>query len=119
MSRALPDFIRFGRAICGDLEQAERREWWLSNGLGAYTAGAVAGTLTRCYHGLLTNPTGTGSKTLICRWNGLMQACGDSNPDSRSQRQQRVTDAQIRILIRQATFPIPRHAKNSHRDCSI
>jgi hypothetical protein len=30
MSGELPQFIRFGRAICGDLEQAERREWWLS-----------------------------------------------------------------------------------------
>jgi hypothetical protein len=30
----LPEFIRFGREICGDLAQAERREWWLANGLG-------------------------------------------------------------------------------------
>ena len=56
MSGALPDFIRFGRAICGDLGQAERREWWLGNGLGAYAAGTVAGTLTRRYHGLLIAP---------------------------------------------------------------
>ena len=48
--------IGFGRAICGDLAQAERREWWLSNGLGAYAAGTVAGTLTRRYHGLLVAP---------------------------------------------------------------
>ena len=26
----VPDFIRFGRAICGDLQEAERREWWLA-----------------------------------------------------------------------------------------
>lgn len=56
MSNQLPNFIRFGRAICGDLVQAERREWWLSNGLGAYAAGTVAGTLTRRYHGLLIAP---------------------------------------------------------------
>lgn len=56
MSGELPDFIRFGRAICGDLGQAERREWWLGNGLGAYAAGTVAGTLTRRYHGLLIAP---------------------------------------------------------------
>lgn len=48
--------IRFGRAICGDLTQAERREWWLSNGLGAYAAGTIAGSLTRRYHGLLVAP---------------------------------------------------------------
>ncbi len=43
----IPNFIRFGRAICGDLDQAERREWWLSNDLGGYAAGAAAGILTR------------------------------------------------------------------------
>lgn len=48
--------IRFGRAVCGDLTQAERREWWLANGLGAYAAGTVAGSLTRRYHGLLVAP---------------------------------------------------------------
>jgi len=52
----LPNFIRFGREICGDLAQAERREWWLANGLGAYAAGTIAGTLTRRYHGLLIAP---------------------------------------------------------------
>jgi 4-alpha-glucanotransferase len=52
----LPGLIRFGREVCGDLEQAERREWWLSNGLGAFAAGTVAGTLTRRYHGLLVAP---------------------------------------------------------------
>ena len=48
--------IRFGREICGDLAQAERREWWLANGLGGYAAGTIAGTLTRRYHGLLVAP---------------------------------------------------------------
>lgn len=56
MNQALPNFIRFGREICGDLEQAERREWWIANGLGAYAAGTVAGTLTRRYHGLMIAP---------------------------------------------------------------
>jgi predicted glycogen debranching enzyme len=51
-----PNSIRFGREVCGDLVQAERREWWLANGLGAYAAGTVAGTLTRRYHGLLIAP---------------------------------------------------------------
>lgn len=51
-----PTMIRFGRAICGDLQQAERREWWLANGLGAYAGGTVAGSLTRRYHGLLIAP---------------------------------------------------------------
>lgn len=56
MEQALPQFIRFGREVCNDLDQAERREWWLSNGLGGYAAGTIAGTLTRRYHGLLFAP---------------------------------------------------------------
>jgi predicted glycogen debranching enzyme len=48
--------VRFGRAICGDLREAERREWWLANGLGGYAAGTIAGSLTRRYHGLLIAP---------------------------------------------------------------
>jgi predicted glycogen debranching enzyme len=52
----LPGLIRFGRELCGDLAQAERREWWLANGLGGYASGTIAGTLTRRYHGLLIAP---------------------------------------------------------------
>jgi len=53
---AAPNLVRFGRGICGDLREAERREWWVANGLGAYAAGTIAGTLTRRYHGLLIAP---------------------------------------------------------------
>jgi predicted glycogen debranching enzyme len=53
---AIPNLVRFGREICGDLGQAERREWWLANGLGGYAAGTIAGSLTRRYHGLLIAP---------------------------------------------------------------
>ena len=56
MEQALPQLIHFGREVCCDLEQAERREWWLANGLGGYASGTVAGTLTRRYHGLLVAP---------------------------------------------------------------
>ncbi len=45
--------INFGREICGQLELAESREWLVTNGIGGYAAGTIAGLLTRCYHGLL------------------------------------------------------------------
>src|SRR6516165_3521689 len=51
-----PSPIRFTRAICGDLGQAERREWWIANGRAGYAAGTIAGSLTRRYHGLLIAP---------------------------------------------------------------
>jgi predicted glycogen debranching enzyme len=57
MSQAYPlDVIRLGRATCGELIEAERREWWLTNGRGAYAAGTIAQSLTRRYHGLLVAP---------------------------------------------------------------
>ncbi len=49
---ALPT-IHLGRAICGDLSAATRREWLLTNGLGGYASGTIAGMPTRRYHGLL------------------------------------------------------------------
>ncbi|HSC72057.1 MAG TPA: amylo-alpha-1,6-glucosidase [Candidatus Methylomirabilis sp.] len=52
----VPGCVEFGREICGELSQAEQREWWLANGIGGYAAGTVAGSLTRRYHGLLVAP---------------------------------------------------------------
>ncbi|MGB3612337.1 MAG: amylo-alpha-1,6-glucosidase [Elainellaceae cyanobacterium] len=45
--------IRFGRATCGQLDAAASREWLVTNGIGGYACGTVAGHLTRAYHGLL------------------------------------------------------------------
>lgn len=45
--------IDFGREVCGHLPLAESREWLVTNGLGGYASGTVAGLLTRRYHGLL------------------------------------------------------------------
>ncbi len=49
----MPMGLQFGREICGRLDLAESREWLVTNGIGGYASGTVAGTLTRCYHGLL------------------------------------------------------------------
>lgn len=45
--------LRFGRDICNYLPSAEKCEWLVTNGIGGFAAGTVAGLLTRCYHGLL------------------------------------------------------------------
>ena len=45
--------IEFGREICGRLEIAEEREWLVTNGIGGFASGTVAGNLTRSYQGLL------------------------------------------------------------------
>ena len=39
--------------ICRDPDAAMQREWLVTNGLGGFASGTVAGCLTRRYHGLL------------------------------------------------------------------
>lgn len=54
--------LTLGRQLCGDLDAAVNREWLVTDGLGGFAMGTVAGMLTRRYHGLLvaatTPPTG-------------------------------------------------------------
>jgi predicted glycogen debranching enzyme len=45
--------VDLSREITGDLAAACAREWLVTNGIGGYAAGTVAGVLTRRYHGLL------------------------------------------------------------------
>jgi predicted glycogen debranching enzyme len=45
--------IKFGREVCGNLDAAEAREWMVTNGIGGFASGTVAGCVTRRYHGLL------------------------------------------------------------------
>lgn len=53
MTRPRAASMRLGRSICGDFEIASAREWLVTNGLGGYACGTVAGALTRRYHGWL------------------------------------------------------------------
>jgi predicted glycogen debranching enzyme len=45
--------IKFGREVCGNLDAAEAREWIVTNGIGGFASGTIAGCETRRYHGLL------------------------------------------------------------------
>jgi predicted glycogen debranching enzyme len=45
--------LRFGSQTLGDLDEATGREWLVTDGLGGYAAGTIAGLATRRYHGLL------------------------------------------------------------------
>src|SRR5215471_17326702 len=45
--------VGFGREICCSLNQASEREWLVTNGIGGFASGTIAGVLTRRYHALL------------------------------------------------------------------
>src|SRR5580765_5022755 len=53
-------------------ERPPRREWLVTNGLGGYASGTVAGVLTRRFHGLLIaalpSPMGR-----VVMWNHLLE----------------------------------------------
>ena len=45
--------LQLGQEVCSNLNIAESREWLITNGIGGYGSGTIAGVLTRRYHGLL------------------------------------------------------------------
>src|SRR5690349_6753232 len=45
--------FEFGRGICNTFEIASKREWLVTNGIGGFASGTIAGVLSRHYHGLL------------------------------------------------------------------
>jgi predicted glycogen debranching enzyme len=49
--------IEFGQGVCGNLEEALRREWLETNGLGGFASSTITGLNTRRYHALLTAAT--------------------------------------------------------------
>src|SRR5579871_622157 len=58
--------ILFDRNVCWNIDETISREWLITNGLGGYAAGTVAGTLTRVQHGLLvTSPRETSIPHLL------------------------------------------------------
>ena len=85
-SIATPCPIRFARAICGDIRQAERREWWIANGLGGYASGTIAGSLTRRYHGLLIAPVASplGRRLILAKADATLIEGPHSWPCSRT-----------------------------------
>ncbi|MGD8451141.1 MAG: amylo-alpha-1,6-glucosidase [Phycisphaerae bacterium] len=50
---AQPPTIHLPARLCADVGEALRREWLVTNGIGGFACGTVAGALTRRYHGLL------------------------------------------------------------------
>jgi predicted glycogen debranching enzyme len=74
--------IDFGREVCGTLQNAESREWLVTNGIGGYASGTVAGLLTRRYHGLLVaalNPP-LGRTLLLTKLDEIADYNGQSYP---------------------------------------
>ncbi len=72
----------FGREVCSHLAVAEEREWLVTNGLGGYASGTIAGVLTRRYHGLLVAALKPplGRTLLLAKLDETVACNGDSYP---------------------------------------
>jgi predicted glycogen debranching enzyme len=68
----LPEHVPVRRLRGGDLSILLEREWLVTNGLGGYACGTVAGAATRRYHGLLVaaEPAPLGR---VMMWNHLTE----------------------------------------------
>src|SRR5918998_5198209 len=59
--------LTFARGAAHDADSIIRREWLVTNGLGGFASGSVAGVPTRRYHGLLISalPTPLGRTVML------------------------------------------------------
>src|SRR6266542_4422514 len=70
--RTLTDDLIVRRLSGGDISTLLEHEWLVTNGLGGYACGTVAGAATRRYHGLLiaAHPAPLGR---VMMWNHLTE----------------------------------------------
>ncbi len=80
ISSRFPPVIDLGRETCTDLCASEAREWLVTNGLGGFACGTVAGTLTRRYHGLLIAalPSPWNRTLLVSKFDETVEYAGQS-----------------------------------------
>jgi len=53
VTRQAKSVVSFDRTICNDFTAASSREWLVTNAIGGYASGTIAGGATRRYHGIL------------------------------------------------------------------
>src|SRR5215467_9807957 len=74
--------VQLGREIFGFLSDATEREWLVTNGIGGFASGTVAGLLTRRYHGMLfaaLRPP-LGRTLLVTKFEETVRYCAHSYP---------------------------------------
>lgn len=49
--------IQYGREICSNLDDALKREWLETNGIGGFASSTIVGLNSRRHHGLLVAAT--------------------------------------------------------------
>src|SRR5580692_783369 len=101
--------IRFGRDVCDNLNEASRREWLETNGLGGFASSTIAGLNTRRYHGLLTVATEPplGRKLLLSKLEETLIAGGQRYELSANQYRSAVHPRGYEFLVEFRLDPFP------------
>ncbi|MEW6683706.1 MAG: amylo-alpha-1,6-glucosidase [Nitrospirota bacterium] len=104
-----PAQIEIGPEVLGDYEAASRREWLVTNGIGGYASGSLAGSNTRRYHGLLvaalTPPTGR--VVTLSKLEETLSVGGESFALSTNQYPGTIWPQGYRLLAAFRRFPAP------------
>lgn len=87
--------INLGRDMCSNAEVMTAREWLVTNGIGGYACGTLAGILARCYHGLLVAALEPplGRNVLLAKVEETVEYDGQSYPLYANQRGDGLLDA--------------------------
>src|SRR5690349_7005985 len=95
--------------VLHDYGAASQREWLVTNGIGGYASGSLAGANTRRYHGLLvaalTPPTGR--MTLLSRLEEAVTLDGETYELAANQYPGAIHPEGFRFLERFEAYPVP------------
>ena len=102
--------INFDSEICTNYEQASKREWLETNGIGGFASGTISGSNTRRYHALLTAATRPplGRVTMLSKFEETLIVDGKSFELSSNQYPNNVYPTGFQYLksFRLAPFPV-------------
>ncbi len=102
--------INFDADVCTNFEEATKREWLETNGIGGFASSTISGANTRRYHGLLTTATKPplGRITMLSKFEETLYLDGKSFDLSTNQYPNTIYPNGYKYLknFRLAPFPI-------------
>ncbi|MGQ9791785.1 MAG: amylo-alpha-1,6-glucosidase [Armatimonadota bacterium] len=111
ISAECPPPLQFAQDSVRDLSTATGREWLLTNGIGGFACGTIAGVRTRRYHGLLTaaTPHPVGRVLVLAEIEAWVEKDSRSYPISAHLYHGAIHPNGIRYLKRFNLHPCPTH----------
>lgn len=111
MRAECPPNLSFTRNVLHQIEASCRREWLLTNGIGGFACGTIAGLRTRRYHGLLTaaTPPPTGRVLVLAEIETWLAMDSQSYPLSSHLYHGAIHPGGIHHLQRFSLHPCPTH----------